>query len=515
MKPSLVFGRSLVGASAIVGLGLLVGRVSGLVRDLGLVSKLGVTRVTDVAVFTLSVPDLLTTILIGGAASAVLIPEMHRREQELGPGASARLVRESVVIVGILSAMLALIFALAGTWAVRILAPGFPKEDIGLATTLFQISLIGFPLAAVTAVCAAPLQAKENFTIPAFGTLIYNSALIVAIWGFLAPDWLISLAWGVVAAATIRLIFHLGEVWRVGSFHGGAQGWFPPPAWNSALAMRYLETLGAISLTSLNPVVARAIASELPGGMASVHYAQRLMELAAGLFVMVLSTVLFPRLAAVASDRSALESLAKRGTTVLLLGTLPLTGWFLACAAPAVSVLVEYGRVTAEESERIARLASIAMLGLPAVGLTALATNFYHANRESRFPFRTSVVIMFGHVAFAWIAFRQMGEIGLLTAGVVAAWVQGLILLSRLHAYNKVWLWDTSTVTDLTSISMLALAVGALTWMVVQSNLSPWIVVPVSSTLTLIMVALVLRFGLRSFRPSAVPITKHVNGILT
>ena len=54
--------------------GVILGRIAGFVREILLASIFGVSPQADMAVLILTVPDLFSGILIGGAMSAAFVP---------------------------------------------------------------------------------------------------------------------------------------------------------------------------------------------------------------------------------------------------------------------------------------------------------------------------------------------------------------------------------------------------------------------------------------------------------
>ena len=58
--------------------GILLGRLLGFFRETLIASQFGVSGLADVAILTLTLPDLFMSVLLGGAASIVLVPVFVR-----------------------------------------------------------------------------------------------------------------------------------------------------------------------------------------------------------------------------------------------------------------------------------------------------------------------------------------------------------------------------------------------------------------------------------------------------
>ena len=248
--------KSLSWATAIVAAGMLFGRFSGLVRDLAVVGTLGLTGNADLAVLAISIPDMLTGLLIGGAVSAVFIPEFHRQSQ-VKTTAGHQLVGQTLLAIGLVSIVLAGTLALCGGWLVDVLAPGFEGPQATRAIRIVQITLLAFPFCTLAAVTSAALQAKERVTTPAFGTLIFNGCVIVGVLCLPESGAMSLLAAAVIAGACLRFGVQLVACWRAGLFSGALKGVLTFSQLDRKLFVRYVHTLTAIGLAILLPVISR------------------------------------------------------------------------------------------------------------------------------------------------------------------------------------------------------------------------------------------------------------------
>jgi len=65
-------------AGLLVSGGILLGRLTGFLREVAVASRFGVSRDADIILFSLTLPDFLINLLMGGALAAALIPEFKR-----------------------------------------------------------------------------------------------------------------------------------------------------------------------------------------------------------------------------------------------------------------------------------------------------------------------------------------------------------------------------------------------------------------------------------------------------
>lgn len=362
-------GRRIAGASAVLAAGILVGRLAGLLREMTLAAVLGAGSEADVAVLVLTLPDVLTAFLLGGAVTAVLVPEFTRR-LAAGTGARATLRDAELAValggLAIAGAVAALASPLAG-----LLGPGLAPDAREAAAGLLALSALAVPLAGLSAVAGAYLQAHGRFVATAAGTVVVNLVLVAGLALAVRPGALGPLAAAIVIAGAARWLVQRAEVFRVAGDRGRSTLWRDV----RRLAGAYAAAIGGTSALVLLPFLMRAFASlGAPGDVAVVNYALRILELPLGAFITVGSIAALPFLAALVArgeDEGALGLLRQLVLATQIL-TVPLAlGGTLAAGALAALL---YGRpAVGAATGDIASLAALGMASLPAQGLAAVA----------------------------------------------------------------------------------------------------------------------------------------------
>jgi putative peptidoglycan lipid II flippase len=431
-----------------------------------LAGTLGIGRDADVAVLVLSFPDLLTTVLVGGAISAVVIPDFKAAQ---AAGGSRRLFVSLSILVGAATSLVALAAAVAAPLFVRALGPGLPEGTAALAVPLFALAAVVFPLTALASVTTGYLQANGRFGIPAAGTLIFNLTLVAAVALFVRPDALVWIAAGAIVGAALRWLSQLVAALRLAD----PSGPLPRRARDLAgLARRYPAALGATSAIVLVPFAARTIASfGATGDVASLSYALRIVDFPLGSFITVGSVAALPHLAelVVAHRRGEASALLADLLRVTAALTVPVTVALVVVAAPIAALLYGRGAAGPAAVEQIGGLAAVALLSLPAQGANAAFTAVYVADRRLG---RAFVINALGLVAFAVVALVAADRFGV--RGIAAAYV-------ALH-------WTLALVydLDLRRARGLALASDALPGIVTAALVGAAVVLPFVLVLTMV-----------------------------
>ncbi|MEI6649389.1 MAG: murein biosynthesis integral membrane protein MurJ [Actinomycetes bacterium] len=173
---------SLFRSSAVMAVGTVFSRLTGLVRNLLLVAVLGTTLLGDTYNVANTMPNILYNLLLGGALTAVFVPQLVRavRSDDGGSAFISRLLTATVFLLGAL-VIVSVIFAPV---LVRIFATGYVGRPEFHLTVLFmryclpQIFFMG-----LFALLSQIANAKDKFG-PMMWAPVANNILTIAIFGW-------------------------------------------------------------------------------------------------------------------------------------------------------------------------------------------------------------------------------------------------------------------------------------------------------------------------------------------
>jgi putative peptidoglycan lipid II flippase len=388
---------------------------------------LGVGSDADVAVLVLSFPDLLTTVLVGGAVSAILIPDFKAAQ---AAGGARRLFFAMSASIGVAALAVAGVTAMLSAPIVRLFGPGIAADAAGRAAPLFALAALVFPLTSLAAVSTGYLQSRGRFAVPAAGTLVFNLALVVAVALLVRPAELVWVALGAVAGAALRWLSQVVAALRV-----------PDPAGVArlnlaSLARRYPQALGATSVIVLVPFISRTLASlGAPGDVASLTYALRIVDFPLGAFLTVAAVAALPHLSelAVAGRRDEATRLLGELLRLTAALTIPVTIALVCVATPVAALLFGRGAVDPSATERIGGVAAIALLSLPAQSANATFTAVYVAERRLGAAFAINSTALALFLASAWLAGSALGVRGIAIAYAAVHWGLALAYVVELR----------------------------------------------------------------------------------
>lgn len=408
-------GKFFLAAVGWVAFGMILGRLGGMLREMLIAARYGASSEADIAVLILFIPDFLAVLLGGGAMGAALIPAFKR----LDDGRDAVLFRQASLAGGAAFAALALGLALFAGPVVRVLAPGLPESAAGgTVADLLRVTVFAIPLTVLAAVSTAYLQSKGRFAIPAFGTLLFNGALVACL---LIPETgLRALAVAAILGALLRWGSQAVDVLRARLHRARRAG----NLISRRLVVAYMQATLTGALAVLLQMVPYALSTLGGGGeLATFNYAYKLLMFPVGIGVAVFSVALFPTLAEVFGRTGEGESPAfvSRCLQAVLTLALSMTLVLAVFRQDIATLIYGYGRMTPDDVTLVALLFGLGLIALPAQVMAGAWQSIMHAKSDTRGPLLVTLLVLAVHLPLCVIMQDLYGLPGLMVAFVVSA----------------------------------------------------------------------------------------------
>jgi len=371
----------------------LASKLTGFIRVQSIADVFGATWHTDAFLTAFLIPECLYLFFTEGALACALIPVFAKYLVAPSPDESrkdapdaASLMWTLTVIAFLIALPITLAIALGQRYVATALGPGFSTQTQGLAASLLTIVALYIPLGLVGGVFQGYLNARGHFLAPALGPLLFNIVTIAAAYLFGRTYGVHALAYGVVIGGLLALIIQ----WLALRLFGVSLGRpdFRHPGLGLA-ARLLLPIIASLVLVQGQVIIERILASSLaPGSIASLNFAQKILNLPAGFLALTISTALMPTLAAAAvkSDWLSFDASARRCHDVLLFLVAPVSLWFFVSAAPIVHLAFRRGAFTlahAAVTETVLRAFAPALV--PMAG-TYLLTRLFLARGDAKTP---------------------------------------------------------------------------------------------------------------------------------
>ena len=369
----------------------LLSRIFGYFRDRCMSVYLGTGTEADALTIAFLIPNMLRRLFGEGSMTAAFLPTfsdyLYNKDKK-DSWEFARIFFWNLTVILIVVVALGMLLS---PFIIHFIAPGFAQVEGKTELTIHLNKLI-FPfilLVSVTALQMAILNTFRIFGLPAATQIFFNIAIIAS--ALMLSRYFkhasYAFAIGILVGGIIQVIMQIPRLSKLGMpftpkcdfHHAGAR----------KVGLLMIPGFFAIGIAQINLFIGQYYASGLTqGSVASIYYADRLMELALGIFAISISTVILPMLSKYAlndnmSDfKDTLSSAIKLNNIIML----PAATGLIFLKDPIIDVLFKQGKFTATS----AQLTSIALLyfaiGLPGFALVKIIVSAFYSLKDTLTP---------------------------------------------------------------------------------------------------------------------------------
>jgi putative peptidoglycan lipid II flippase len=408
-------------------------KVLALVRDWLVGRRFGAGYEYDAFTAAVQAPELLFTLIAGGALLAAFIPVFSEKLAK-GPRDDAwRLASGVTNIVMLVLLTFGLVVGLfsepiTATW----LVPEFPADKQALTADLLRIILLQTFIFGVAGVIVGVLHSHQHFFLPAIAPIFYNLGQIFGVI-VLAPRFGISgLTWGMVLGAAGYLLIQTPALWRFGARY------FPTLALRipglSRIGWLMVPRLVSLGLVELADVFFVRLGSRLPDGHLSAYFwGWRLMQFPETLFGTAVAQVFFPTLAELANagDWDGLRQRANDALRVILTLTVPSAVALILLGRPLVSLIG--GAFDAQAVELVHAALVIMSVRLVGEAILEIGARLFYAQQDTTTPMFAAALGQSVSIGLGYALIEPLGFRGLAVATTIGFWVESGLLLGLAH----------------------------------------------------------------------------------
>ncbi len=420
-------------ASLIITIFFGLNKILALVRQTIIARQYGLSAEIDTFNVANNLPDLLFSLISGGALALAFIPVLTEYIDKKGQVKSWRLFSQIANLVFLTTAVLSIlmaIFALPLVTSPIGVAPGFSQIQQNLTVDLMRLNLIATLIFSLSGLVMASLQANKHFLLPAIAPILYNVGQIIGA-VFLVPIFGI---YGLVYGMILGALLHLG-IQIPGIIHFKFN-WSPLINLKDAGVQRVLNLMGPRILTVLFIQIIFLtrdnLASRLQeGAVTALTYGYFLMQVPETLIGTAIATALLPTLSQFAErkdQKSFAETLGKAIRVIVAL-TLIIT----VISSLSLDYLLQAVFGFNETSTALLSWTTRAyMIGLTTQSLLEVVTRAFYAKQDSRTPFVITLIRMVLYIGLALALFDSLGVIGLALADSLTVTLEVVVLLFML-----------------------------------------------------------------------------------
>jgi putative peptidoglycan lipid II flippase len=364
----------------------LLSRVFGLVREMVIAWRFGASAETDAFFVAFSIPYAFYTV-VGMSLTAVIVPILADYEAQGRPDEAMRMASLVINVVLISIGALAVAGIVGAPQVAWVLGGGFDEATLKLAAQFTALMMPSIVFMSVAGVLAGILNNRHVFGAPAFGPVAMN--LVIIMGAIIGGAWagIQGLVVGTVLGALSFALVQLPALRRIGYRHRWAF------SLNDKAIVRIAVIIWPVMLVSgfsfLYTLIDFRLASGLTeGSITALNYANKFIQLPQGLFVLAVTTAIFPTLSKLAANARQEEMIAllSKGLRMILLLAVPGTVGLIVVGQSLVELLFQRGAF----GTHAAAMTSSALLFLT-IGLVGFCVNVplirgFYASQDRRTP---------------------------------------------------------------------------------------------------------------------------------
>lgn len=403
-------------SAVMIAIFTLISKFLGFLREVLIAYNYGSGYETDTYFLAMTATVIVMTI-VGAALNTTLVPIFTEVEAKSGKKAKLKVLNNILNMVFFLSVVLALLGFIFSPKIIKILAKGFEGEQFNLAVKLNRIGLPIIIFLGFTHVFSGYLHSSEIFGPPAIMGLPYNLIFIVFLLFFAKKGQIEGLMLVSVIAASAQFLIQLPAVIHQGyrySFHID----FKDPYLKKALFLVIPVLIGS-AVHQLNIVVDKTLASVLmEGSISALTYASRINDLIISVFVMAITTVVYPMLSKAfgQEDYFQVKKILGLGINIILIVTIPATFGILLLSKPLIRVFFERGAFTETATLMTSSALVFYSLGLVGSSIRILLNRVYYSFQDTKSPMVNGITGVAANIGLNFLLIDSMGHSGLALA---------------------------------------------------------------------------------------------------
>ncbi|MEP6988347.1 MAG: murein biosynthesis integral membrane protein MurJ, partial [Chloroflexota bacterium] len=379
--------RQIARSTVVVITAFAIAKIISLAQTIIIARVFGVGREWDTFVTANSLPDLIFTLISGGALAYAFIPIFSgylARDDK--PGAW-QLTSHVINTVFVATVIISIIVFFAAPWLVaHIVAPGFDAAAQQQTAELMRILLISTLIFSVSGISMGILQSHNHFLLPAIAPIMFDLGILFGAGFLIKPFGVRGIAYGAVIGAALHFAVQVPGLIRYHARWTPQMGWKDPMLWKVLRLM--LPRVIGLGLFSLNFLLMNNIASRLgEGSVSALSWGWRLMQIPETLIGTAMGIVIFPTLAQLSEvgDEPGKRDAMSGALRFILIATIPAAVGLILIGQPIISLL-EGGAFDASASSLVYSVLRFFALGLVVHSALEVVARSFYADKDTLTP---------------------------------------------------------------------------------------------------------------------------------
>lgn len=438
----------------------LIGKVLGLYRDRLLAIHYSTGSAAN-AFFTASrIPRVFFDAVFASAIAACFIPVFSEYLEKKGRKEALRFAGAFLTIIALLTGALTLVGMAFPQPLVALFADYDDPQTTALAVSLTRVMFPTVLFSGIAFSLVGVLQAQDHFTAPALMSTVSNLVIIgyfftldgrFGIYG-LAGAYL--LGWFLQGVILLPPLYKLNSPLR------------PSLEFRSEGMKKVFTLMGPVMVSTWVQPITLAINARFGSrlydgaGVSALEYSSNLYLVIAGVFILSVTNVIFPRLSRLTAggQERAFQDTIRQTVRASLFFVLPMSAGLTAVARPLISLIYGGGEFDAFSTEITSTALSWMSLGMVGYALQNILSRAFFARQEGKGPLAAGAVSIAANIALCLALTERFSVAGLALASALSSTIYALLLLLPLQRRDH--LLDDRSLGDLGKMALAALVMG-------------------------------------------------------
>lgn len=425
--------QGLAQSAAMISIFTLLSKFLGFIREVMIADKFGSGMETD-TYFVAMTATVIIVGTLGAALNTTLIPIFSEIGERYGKRGKLKYLNNILNLVLLITGLIVFFGYIFSPLVIKVLAKGFEGEQFELAVSLNRIGLPIAVFLGLTHVLSGLLHSSQIFGPPAISGLPYNFVFLVYLIFFAKAASITTLMVVSVIAASTQFLILLPSVRHMGYKYRPRIN-FKDQYLKKAMILIMPVLLGS-AVQQINVVVDKTLASDLVNGsISALTYASRINDMVIAVFIMAITTVVFPMLSDAFSreDIGSVKEILGQGINIILLITVPATIGLLLLAKPLVYLFFERNAFDEMATFMTSQALIFYSIGLVGSSLRLMLNKVYYSFQDTVTPMKNGIIAVLLNVVLNLILVRTMWHSGLALATSISATVSTILLFLSLR----------------------------------------------------------------------------------